>query len=176
MDHVWKLENNEERKLLRSKAKPFDFSKMTKTQINELVLGMRKLMKKANGVGLSANQAGFDFDMFVAEVPDEKKGGKKFYAIFNGKLEKIGKEQEAVEEGCLSVPGTFGPVKRHLKVQITGFDKNGKPVKIKAWGLLARVFQHETDHLNGTVFIDKADELYTFEPESADEGRDKPKK
>ena len=165
MDHVWKLENNEERKLLRSKARPFDFSEMTKTEINELVVGMRKLMRKANGVGLSANQAGYDFNMFVAEVPDGKKGGRKFYAVFNGKLEKIGKEQEAVEEGCLSVPGTFGPVKRHLKVQLTGFDKAGKPIKIKAWGLLARVFQHETDHLNGTVFIDKADELYTFEPE-----------
>ena len=128
MDHVWKLENNEERKLLRSKARPFDFSEMTKKQINDLVIGMRKLMRKANGVGLSANQAGYNFSMFVAEVPDEKKGGRKFYAIFNPKLEKIGKEQEAVEEGCLSVPGTWGPVKRHIKVQLTGFDKNGKPV------------------------------------------------
>lgn len=168
MDHVWKLENSEERKLLRSKAKPFDFSKMSKAEINKLVLDMRKLMKKANGVGLSANQAGYDFNMFVAEVPDGKKGGRKFYAIFNGKVEKIGKEQEAVEEGCLSVPGTYGPVKRHVKVQLTGFDKMGKPIKIKAWGLLARIFQHETDHLNGAVFIDKADELYTFEPEVTD--------
>jgi len=165
MDHVWKLENKEERKLLRSKARPFDFSEMSKTEINNLVLGMRKLMRKANGVGLSANQAGFDFNMFVAEVPDEKKGGRKFYAIFNPKLEKLDKEQETVEEGCLSVPGTWGPVKRHQKVLLTGFDKNGKTVKIKAWGLLARVFQHETDHLNGVVFIDKADELYTFEPD-----------
>ena len=169
MDHVWKLENNEERKLLRSKARPFDFSEMTKKQINDLVIGMRKLMRKANGVGLSANQAGYDFSMFVAEVPDEKKGGKKFYAIFNPKLEKIDKEQEKAEEGCLSVPGTWGPVRRHVKVLLTGFDKNGKPVKIKAWGLLARVFQHETDHLNAVVFIDKADELYTFEPEAKDE-------
>lgn len=160
MDHIWKLADKTEGKLLRSKAVPFDFSKITKAEIKTLLDTMKKMMRQANGVGLAANQAGQDFSMFVAEVPDEKTGGRKFYAIFNPKLEKNGRETSTVEEGCLSVPGKWGEVERPARVTLTGQDKNGKTVKIKAWGLLARVFQHEVDHLNGILFIDKAKILH----------------
>ncbi|MDO8504296.1 MAG: peptide deformylase, partial [Candidatus Liptonbacteria bacterium] len=120
MDHIWKLENKSEEKLLRKKAEPFDFKSMSKAEIQKLVAAMRKKMREANGVGLAANQVGLPFSMFVAEVPDEKNGGKKFYAIMNPVIEKTGKETPAVEEGCLSVPGKYGEVSRPQRVTLTG--------------------------------------------------------
>ena len=80
----------------------------------------------------------------------------KFYAVFNPRIEKSGGEKLFLEEGCLSVPGKYGAVERFERVVLAGFDRNGKPLKIKAWGLLAHVFQHEVDHLNGILFIGKA--------------------
>lgn len=142
-------------KFLRQKTEPFVFGRMTPREINKLVRKMRLTMKNANGIGLSANQIGLNLRMFVAQVPDQH-GLTKFYSIFNPEIEKSSKEISALEEGCLSVPNYFGAVERPEKITLTGQDKNGKKIKIKAWGLLARVFQHETDHLNGVLFIDKA--------------------
>jgi peptide deformylase len=67
------------------------------------------------------------------------------------------------EEGCLSIPGKWGDVERAEQIVLSGFNKMGKPVKVKAWGLLARVFQHEVDHLNGKLFIDRAKKVYSSE-------------
>lgn len=153
-------QNKQEEKFLRNPTKPFDFTKFTKKEIKDLIENMRTEMRKANGVGLSANQVGFDFSMFVAELPDER-GAKKFYAIFNPKLEKISDETLELEEGCLSVPGIYGKIKRSDKVLLTGFDKNNKKIKIKAWGFLAQIFQHEVGHLSGKLFIDKAKDLHS---------------
>ena len=118
---------------------------------------MREKMKNASGVGLSANQIGLDLNVFVAQVEG------KFYSIFNPTLVKISGEKISMEEGCLSVPEVFGDVLRSEKVILEGFDKNNKKIKIKAWGLLARIFQHEIDHLNGKIFIDTATDLHKFE-------------
>lgn len=156
------VDNKKSEKFLRKKTAPFDFKKFTKKEIRELVARMRKIMREANGIGLSANQIGLEFTMFVAEVPDAG-GGTKFYAVFNPKLEKISHEKVALEEGCLSIPGQFGEVERAEKVAISGWDKNGKTIKIKAWGLLAHIFQHEIDHLNGKLFIDKAKKIFKAE-------------
>jgi peptide deformylase len=100
--------------------------------------------------------------VFVAEVPDAA-GGMKFYAVFNPKLEKAGSEKAVYEEGCLSIPGTWGDVERTEQIVVSAFDKRGKPVKFKAWGLLARVFQHEMDHLNGKVFTDRTKNIHKTE-------------
>ena len=70
-----------------------------------------------------------------------------------------------LEEGCLSIPGTWGYVPRDERLVLSGFDKNGKPVKIRAWGLLAHVFQHETDHLQGKLFTDRTKKVFTHEKE-----------
>ena len=110
-------------------------------------------MKLSDGVGLSANQIGLNLNCFVAEVEN------KFYAVFNPKITKLSQEAEDMEEGCLSVPNNFGVVNRADKVWLEGLDANGKKVKFKVWGFLARVFQHEVDHLNGTLFIDKCKNL-----------------
>jgi peptide deformylase len=149
-------------KFLRKKTVPFDFAKVTKKDVNELVERMRRLMHEANGIGLSANQIGLNFAVFVAETPDAQ-GGTKFYAVFNPKIEKVSKETATFEEGCLSVPGKWGDVTRAAEIVVSGQNKTGKPVKVKAWGLLARIFQHEIDHLNGKLFIDRAKKLYESE-------------
>ena len=156
-DGIWIVDNKEENKLLRKKMADFDFSKNDKKDIKKLIDKMKDAMKKANGIGLSANQIGLDLNVFIAQAEN------KFYAIFNPKITKYSDTIMEMEEGCLSVPEVFGTVDRPEKVTLEGFDKNGKKIKIKAWGLLARIFQHEFDHLNGTVFIDKATDLHKYE-------------
>ncbi|MFN7088516.1 MAG: peptide deformylase [Candidatus Paceibacteria bacterium] len=127
-------------------------------EIRMLVKKMRKIMKQADGIGLAANQIGLPLRLFVAEV------NNKFYAVLNPKITKLSKEKEIMEEGCLSFPAYFGPVSRAKKIILEGMDAYGKKIKISATGLLARVFQHEVDHLNGILFIDKARELYHYTP------------
>lgn len=152
----------ENEKFLRKKTVAFTFEKWKPAEMRKLVSDMRDTMRAARGIGLSANQIGRTFRMFVAEVPSEH--GMKFYAIFNPVIERKSKETVVQEEGCLSIPGVYGPVERPERVTLSGFDKQGKPLKIKAWGLLARVFQHEVDHLDGVLFIDRAKETYTVIP------------
>jgi peptide deformylase len=160
VNEILTITDKKEGKFLHKKTDEFDFKKFTKKEIAGLVARMRAIMRKANGIGLSANQIGLNLKVFVAEVPDAD-GGTKFYALFNPKFEKLSEEKVTNEEGCLSVIGTWGDVERSEQATLTGLDKNGKKVKIKAWGLLARVFQHEMDHLNGKLFIEKAKNLYT---------------
>ncbi|MDP3999283.1 MAG: peptide deformylase [bacterium] len=156
-ENLWTIDSKSEEKFLRRKAVKFDFAKYSKKEIRELLQKMREIMQKANGIGLSANQIGLDFKVFVAQ-PD-----KKFYAIFNPELVKESGDPVLMEEGCLSVPLAYGVVERADKVVLTGWDQNNKKVKIKAWGLLARVFQHEMDHLNGKLFIDRCKDVKKHE-------------
>jgi peptide deformylase len=165
INDIWVVSEKKEEKFLRKKTADFDFGKFTKKEIASLVSRMRRIMRSANGVGLSANQIGLDLNMFVAEVPDVDKGGMKFYALFNPKIERKSDETAVFEEGCLSIPGKWGYVPRSERVTLSGFDKNGKPVKIKAWGLLAHVFQHETDHLQGRLFIDRTKKVFEHQKE-----------
>jgi peptide deformylase len=170
---IFTINNKTEEKFLREKTADFDFVKFTKKEINDLIKKMKETMFKANGIGLSANQIGLNLKMFVAlisEKPlkrDEKNkiimpspNETKFYAIFNPEIIKFSNKKSTMEEGCLSVPGIYGSVERPEKITLAGYDKNAKKIKIKAFGLLARVFQHETDHLNGILFIDKCKYIY----------------
>ncbi len=149
------INNQKEEKFLRKKLTPFNLTRENKKELKELIKKMRTAMKEYNGIGLSANQIGVQKRIFVAQVPDNN-GRHKFYAILNPEITKVSKEKKAMEEGCLSVPEQFGLVERPYRVSLEGYNIQGKKVKIKAWGLLARVFQHEIDHLNGIIFLDKA--------------------
>jgi len=159
---IWTVNNKKELGLLRKVLDDFDFNKYTKKEINELVIFMRKKMIESNGVGLAANQIGLDMKLFVAQLPDKEthnyKG--KFYIIFNPKIKKVSQQKNIENEGCLSVPGFYGSVERFSKIEVTGFDKNNKKIKITASGFLARIFQHEIDHINGKLFIDSAKEIF----------------
>jgi peptide deformylase len=147
------VNNKKDEKILRQPTKKIDFKTFPKKELRELVVKLRLVMKKANGVGLSANQIGESLSIFVARL------GEKFYVFINPEIIKKSEETIILEEGCLSVPGYFGMVERPEKITIVGYDQKGKKIKIKAWGVLARVFQHEIDHLNGVLFIDKAKNL-----------------
>jgi peptide deformylase len=155
---LFTIENKEEKKFLSQKTKEFDFKMFNSKELTQLINKMKKIMRDSQGIGLSANQVGLPYRFFIAEVPSKE--GNKFYAIFNPKIEKIEGEKLELEEGCLSVPGVYGKTPRYEKITISGFNRYGKPIKIKAWGLLAHVFQHEIDHLDGKLFIEKAKELY----------------
>ncbi|MBI1839079.1 MAG: peptide deformylase [Candidatus Colwellbacteria bacterium] len=149
MTKILSVKNKHEEDVLRRKTYDFDFGKFKKSEVSELIKKMRITMDEADGIGLSANQIGLSFSVFVA------KADKKFYAIFNPKITKESSSEVGGEEGCLSVPQVYGEVFRPDKITLTGLDKNGKKIKIKAWGLLSRVFQHEVDHLNGKLFTDR---------------------
>ena len=149
------IDNKKNLKFLKRLVPETKLESLDKKELRELIRSMRALMKKYDGVGLSANQAGLDLRLFVAEVPIGKNGSPKFYAILNPEILRASKESALFEEGCLSIPETFGSVERSRKIILTGFDQYGKKVRIKAWGFLARVFQHEVDHLNGVLFIDR---------------------
>lgn len=161
----------EDNTLLRHKAKPFQFTELSPKEIRELIAHMRRVMHRAKGVGLSANQIGLPYSLFVAEVPTSD-GDTKFYAIFNPQLENL-EEKVVMEEGCLSVPGIYGEIERYERVTLKGQDKGGKVVKIKAWGLLAQVFQHEIGHLHGELYIDKAKNTYSAPSSERPQEREK---
>lgn len=152
------IEKKADESFLRTKTIPFDFAKFKKKELQDLVRSMRMTMKKADGVGLSANQIGRKERFFVAQVPDSQ-NRPVFYAIFNPQITKMSEELATTEEGCLSVPYAYGQTPRAYRVTLEGYDINNKKVKIKAWGLLARVFQHETDHLDGKLFVDRANKV-----------------
>jgi peptide deformylase len=109
-------------------------------------------MYEAPGVGLAANQVGVSLACFVY---DDREGNAGFVA--NPEVSEPEGEQPA-EEGCLSIPGPFHETVRALRVRLRGRDLSGRLVDIEAEGLLARIFQHETDHLNGLLYIDRLDD------------------
>jgi len=162
---IFTINDKKEAKFLRQKTAEFDFSKYSKKEIAELIKQMREIMEAAQGIGLSANQVSLDMRFFIVQLPkisinQHNQYKSAFYTIFNPEITKFSKEKVVIEEGCLSVPETFGLVERPEKITLVGQDKNEKKIKIKAWGLLARVFQHEIDHLNGILFINRTKKVY----------------
>jgi len=143
-----------ENPILRRKAKKV--SKVTR-ELQALAEAMVETMRAAPGLGLAAPQVAQSVRLFVAEIEKNKEypGSGKLYIVFNP--EYIWKSDEMMDgaEGCLSVPGWAGEVTRHHKVVVKGLDRHGKRIRIEAEGLLARVFQHEIDHLDGVLFTDR---------------------
>jgi peptide deformylase len=120
--------------------------------LRRLADDMVETMHAAPGVGLAANQVGVRLACFVY---DDRDGHAGFVA--NPELSDH-EDEETIDEGCLSVPGPYHPTSRALKARLRGFDLEGKPLDIRADGLLARIFQHETDHLNGKLYLDRLDD------------------
>lgn len=118
--------------------------------LKALVADMALTMEEDKGIGLAAPQIGKNIRLIIVNT----KSG--IQAMINPKLIKTSLRQEWGEEGCLSIPNVFGDVKRHRSVECTFLDLEGHEQVVKASGLLARVIQHEIDHLDGILFIDKA--------------------
>lgn len=137
--------------ILRKKAK--EVLEVT-PKITKLIENMANTMYQAKGVGLAAPQVGFSKRVIVVDVGD----AHGLYALVNPVIiEKKGEENGP--EGCLSCPEEYGEVIRAKEVVVEGRNEKGELVKIQADGLLARAFQHEIDHLDGILFIDKATNL-----------------
>src|SRR5205809_3595672 len=118
-----------------------------------LVARMRQLMHDARGVGLAATQVGIVQRVFVFQ-----KGEDDVIAVVNPVLSELSDERVTEDEGCLSLQGVTMPVERHLRLTIEGQDPDGKPLRLELEGHPARVVQHETDHLDGTLILDRTDD------------------
>lgn len=149
---------------LRRKARPVTkFDGNLQTLIDDMI----ETMRVAPGVGLAAPQVGVSDRVIVVEYGDDEDEDvpKKLYALVNPEIKSFSQEAEVGVEGCLSVPGLLGEVERSLAVTVKGLNRHGQPMRIKVKGWLARIFQHEIDHLNGVVFTDRAAKVWKPAPE-----------
>ncbi len=133
--------------VLREKAKPV---KEINDSILRLLDNLRDTLHEYEGVGLAAPQIGVSKRVIVVENGDE------YYELINPEIIKEEGRETAIE-GCLSIPQLTGKVKRAARVTVKGLNREGKEVTIEADGLLARAFQHEIDHLDGILFVDRAE-------------------
>jgi peptide deformylase len=124
-----------------------------------LIADMFETMYDAKGIGLAAPQVGISQRLVVVDVNDE--GGRALgpMALFNPRVVEAGPQTDKAEEGCLSIPGVSGVVERPWRVVVEAEDREGKPVRIEAEDMLARCLQHEIDHLDGVLFIDRMSPL-----------------
>jgi peptide deformylase len=147
MIKLMEILTGEKNPILRQKSQPVEH--LTK-EMRDLIIQMKKNMEDSKGVGLAAPQINVSLRVIVCEVDN------KFYAFINPVIIKSSQETSSIEEGCLSLPNIYGKVERPEKIILKATNSEGKKIKLKAFGLLARVIQHEIDHLDGILFIDKA--------------------
>ncbi len=149
---------------LKRKARAVkDFGK----DLQSLIDDMLETMREAPGVGLAAPQVNVPERVIVVEFGDEddEDAPLQLYTLANPEIVRESEERVIGTEGCLSIPGFVGDVLRATEVTVKAQNRRGQPTKIKAKGWLARIFQHEIDHLNGILFVDKAERVYRPEPE-----------
>lgn len=145
--------------VLRRKAhKVTSFEK----DLAELINDMVDTMRVAPGVGLAAPQIGISQRIIVVEFgsEDDERVPSKLYRVVNPEIIKKSQTTVTGVEGCLSVPGLIGEVERYESIIVKGVDAQGKPLKIKAKGWLARIFQHEIDHIDGVLYTDRAEKVW----------------
>ncbi|MCU0680307.1 MAG: peptide deformylase [Planctomycetes bacterium] len=147
--------------ILRKKSENIKIEEIKKKDFLSFILDMEKTMLKKDGIGLAAPQIGRNIRLIVVK----NEGSKHNFFMINPKVTQKSWAKEWGEEGCLSVPLTFGKVERHKKLTCTYLDPQGKQKTLRAEGILARVIQHEVDHLDAILFIDKAKEIRTITEE-----------
>lgn len=140
-------------------------------EIRTLVDDMFETMEAAHGVGLAANQVGVNLRLFVYDCPDDE-GGRHRGLVINPELETSGRPEGMPDpdddwEGCLSVPGESFPTARADWAKVTGTDLDGNPITVEGTGFLARMLQHETDHLDGYIYLDRLVGRYKRESKRA---------
>ncbi|MCB9111760.1 MAG: peptide deformylase [Anaerolineales bacterium] len=152
--------------ILRKKARPVtQFDKDLQTLIDDMI----ETMREAPGVGLAAPQINLPMQLAVVEYAegedeemeeDAPPPQKKLFVLINPEITKVSDEKVMGIEGCLSIPGLVGEVERHEAIQVKALNRHGKPVKLKVDGWMARIFQHEIDHLHGVLFTDRATRVW----------------
>jgi len=151
--------------LYRKARKVTDFGKELQTLVDDMV----ETMRVAPGVGLAAPQVDVPLRVIVVEFGDEEDESVplKLFTFVNPEITRFSKEQVTGTEGCLSIPDFVGDVDRSVSVVVKGMNRRGQPMRIKSSGWLARIFQHEVDHLNGVLFIDRTERVWKLEGEPA---------
>jgi len=172
---IYVVDNLEQSRVLRTKSKKVQ--KVTR-QLVDLAYQMLETMHQAEGVGLAAPQVGVSEKLIVVEYFEneeaeeaEDEAKKKVWVMLNPEIVKASDEKVMGVEGCLSIPNLVGEVERYEAIQIKGLNRRGQPMRVKAQGWLARIFQHEIDHLNGVVFTDLATRVWLPETEEEKEDR-----
>jgi len=156
------VDNEQQLKVLRSKSRKVQKVTPKLVALAELML---ETMREANGVGLAAPQVGVTQRFFVVELPEDEENDqpRDNYILFNPEIVK-GRGEQVGYEGCLSIPGYIGEVARQEHITVKGLNEKGRRVRHKVQGYLARVFQHEIDHLDGILFTDRLTDPDTFQP------------
>ncbi len=140
-------------KELRVVSKPVAVDRAASPDMKALIEDLKITMKKENGIGIAAPQVGVHERVIIVDM------NNKPTAFINPEISEKSFKLVDSEEGCLSVPGQWGLVKRHRSVTVKALDTHGNPVSFKVTGLIAIIFQHEVDHLDGVLFIDRAEAL-----------------
>ena len=150
--------------VLRKKVRPVPVADITAAPIQRLIDDMAQTMLEYNGVGLAAPQVHEELRLFVAQVirdqDDEEENEDEarkpeILALINPEIKPASRQIEEDWEGCLSIPDLRGLVPRYRDISVKGYDRTGRPIELQASGFMARVIQHETDHLDGVLFLDR---------------------
>ncbi len=150
-------------KELRVQSRGLSVDEIRSPRMQTLVDDMIETMKVEHGVGLAAPQLGEHVRLIICET----KSGPE--AFFNPEIIKTSMRMTQSEEGCLSIPKVYGIVERHKSVKVQAYNRRGEKVQVKTGGLLSVIFQHEIDHLDGVLFIDRAHTVHdiSYETEGA---------
>ncbi len=147
--------------VLREVASSVPIEKIKDLKIQRVVERMKAALdSQDDGVAIAAPQIGESLRIFV--VSEKAVGGKGHDVYINPEITKISKDRKALEEGCLSVRWLYGKTKRASRVSIRAYNQNGELFEKNGVGLLAQIFQHETDHLDGILFIDHASNIHSM--------------
>jgi peptide deformylase len=149
-------------------------------KLQKLIDDMIETVIEAPGVGLAAPQVDVSQRLIIVRMPDDDEAKEeygdeagKIYVVINPEIVRASEELIDGIEACLSIPGYYGSVDRHVAITIKGFDRHGKAIRIKVKDWQARVFQHEIDHLDGVLYIDKATKIWKVkEGDAVDESED----
>lgn len=147
---------------LRRRSQEIEREFLVTTKFKELVKNIIPTMYHDDGIGIAAPQVGQNIRLCIIgreAIP----GKKEDLVLINPTWEKISRKKESDLEGCLSVPKTYGKVTRYKDILVTTWNEQGEEIKFEAHGYFARVIQHEVDHLDGILFIDKARGIYTID-------------
>jgi len=158
--------------VLRMRAKPLDGADIKSPRIQQLIDDMFETMQEYQGVGLAAPQVHHGLRLFVAgfapahdddeDDDEEEDSSVPLMAIINPELTVIGEDVVEDWEGCLSIPDIRGRVPRAREIDVKALDRKGRRITMRARGFTARVIQHETDHLDGVLFVDRMESLETL--------------
>jgi peptide deformylase len=150
---------------LRRVAKKVELKEIDDPLFQQLIDDMFETMYAAPGVGLAAPQVNVSKRLFVMDVHDDE---QEPAVVINPKI-VLAEDEEEMSEGCLSVLGMVGDIVRFKKIAVTGLDRNGEKIRIEGEGLLAQCLQHEIDHLNGVLYVDKAKNVRPVTKEDEEE-------